>query len=189
MISNRIDTEKALQAQELEIPVVKPEWIYECFKNWKRVDWSIYKLEIVGKRRRNENKRSFDEIEDFIDKDNGDNDDNDDNGDNHCDDDIFEDGDFNDFDDAEFIFENSSKITLNFDAADLEDIQKELEDLEDEESENDHVSDSENASVSVDEIYSELDKELDITSIHSTDNELLTTDFESGSDPDSKNRI
>lgn len=34
LVSVRNDTDKVLQAVELGIPVVRPEWLYECFKNW-----------------------------------------------------------------------------------------------------------------------------------------------------------
>lgn len=49
LISNRIDTEKALESRERGIPAVKPEWIYECCRRWERVDYKEFRLEIVGR--------------------------------------------------------------------------------------------------------------------------------------------
>lgn len=60
LISNRIDTEKALESQERGIAAVRPEWIYECARKWQRVDLLPFKLEISRKRR----KRNYTETED-----------------------------------------------------------------------------------------------------------------------------
>jgi len=61
LISNRIDTEKALESQERGIPAVKPDWIYECCRKWERLEWDSFKLMITGTIRRN--KRSATELE------------------------------------------------------------------------------------------------------------------------------
>lgn len=60
LISNRIDTEKALESRERGIPAVKPDWIFECCRKWERLDWSNFKLSISGSRRQ---KRSATELE------------------------------------------------------------------------------------------------------------------------------
>jgi RNA polymerase II subunit A-like phosphatase len=60
LISNRIDTEKALESRERGILAVKPEWIYECCRKWERLDWNEFKLSISGTRRQ---KRSAAELE------------------------------------------------------------------------------------------------------------------------------
>jgi hypothetical protein len=61
LISNRIDTEKALESHERGIPAVKPDWIYESCRKWERLDWKLFKLTINGTKRRN--KRSATEFE------------------------------------------------------------------------------------------------------------------------------
>lgn len=66
LISNRIDTEKALESQERGVPAVRPEWIYDCARKWERIDILSYKLEISGKRRRTmTQKRSASDFEDL----------------------------------------------------------------------------------------------------------------------------
>jgi hypothetical protein len=61
LISNRIDTEKALESHKRGIPAVKPDWIYESCRKWERLDWKLFKLTINGTKRRN--KRSATEFE------------------------------------------------------------------------------------------------------------------------------
>lgn len=61
LISNRIDTEKALESQERGIPAVKPDWIYECCRKWERLEWKSFKLLITGGKKRN--KRSAADLE------------------------------------------------------------------------------------------------------------------------------
>lgn len=51
LISNRIDTEKALESKERGIPAVRPEWIYESCRKWEKLDWKEFQLEISGMRR------------------------------------------------------------------------------------------------------------------------------------------
>lgn len=61
LISNRVDTEKALESQERGIPAVKVGWIYECCRKWERLDWKMFKLTITGSKRKN--KRTATELE------------------------------------------------------------------------------------------------------------------------------
>ena len=44
MISNRDDTEKVLEADESGIPIIKPEWIYESVRSWKRLDEAPFRI-------------------------------------------------------------------------------------------------------------------------------------------------
>lgn len=47
LISNRVDTEKALESRERGIPAVKPDWIYSSCQRWERLDWKEFELKIV----------------------------------------------------------------------------------------------------------------------------------------------
>lgn len=62
LITNRVDTEKALESQERNIPAVKPDWIFECCRKWERLDWVPFKLKISGTRRKSQ-KRSATELQ------------------------------------------------------------------------------------------------------------------------------
>lgn len=68
LISNRIDTEKALESRERGIPAVKPDWIYECCRKWERLDWSQFKISISGTRRQKRSATELEgaEFEDFV---------------------------------------------------------------------------------------------------------------------------
>ena len=64
LISNRIDTEKALESLERGIPTVKSEWIYESCRRWERIDFNEFQLEIKGPgRSRIDKKRSIADLD------------------------------------------------------------------------------------------------------------------------------
>ena len=62
-----MDTEKALESQERNIPAVKPDWIFECCRKWERVDWIPFRLKISGSRRKSQ-KRSAAELQEAEDQ-------------------------------------------------------------------------------------------------------------------------
>jgi hypothetical protein len=44
LISNRVDTEKVLEAEEAGIPIIKPEWIYGSVRNWKILEQDPFRI-------------------------------------------------------------------------------------------------------------------------------------------------
>lgn len=104
LISNRIDTEKALESRERGIPAVRPEWIYESCRRWERMEeWKEYQLEVKVPSSRSK-KRVVADIEDSGEEDDAE-------------------------DDSEDKKRNNFTLPI-LDEADLEEIQKELEDLD-----------------------------------------------------------
>lgn len=65
MISNRVDTEKALESQDRGIPAVRPEWIYECCRKWQLIEVQPFVLQILGKRRKRNYTETVENDEDF----------------------------------------------------------------------------------------------------------------------------
>lgn len=65
MISNRVDTEKALESQDRGIPAVRPEWIYECCRKWQLIEVQPFVLQILGKRRKRNFTETVENDEDF----------------------------------------------------------------------------------------------------------------------------
>lgn len=49
LVSVRNDTDKVLQAVEMQIPVVRPEWLFECFKSWALLPLDRFLLQNVPK--------------------------------------------------------------------------------------------------------------------------------------------
>lgn len=104
LISNRVDTEKALESKERGIFAVKPEWIYESCKRWEKLNFEDFKLEIPGNRTKsNHLKRSATELDEDDDE------------------------ELNEFEN-EIVYETILNET------DFEEIQKELADLEEDSS-------------------------------------------------------